>query len=538
MKFSLRLTVLALALLLAPQMVMAESRAKALKRAEREVKQGNFEEAEKIYRHLIEKDTADHGARLGLSFTLIKRGQLQPAYEEAAQVVASEPLNGRAHSLMGTAMLRAGEFRQSVEALLTALKFNQREALAWSGLAEVAYFENLTRYAYEGFRRAVQLDPNEPDNYVSLARACSRLELYLEAADAYQRFLDTAPKTDAERRARIQGLIDFYRYLGMTKIHRVGGQMVSTAPFDLIQNRPFLNVKINGKTTLRLVVDTGASLSVISDKAAKLLGIRTVARGGMARAVGGSGTFPIIYGVLDSIEIGTAKVDTVPVYIRTVHSAPDTPETERADGYIGLSVLSNYAVTIDYQNKQLKLDRTPLPDEAQSKGAGSLDDLIAEEKAKIAARAPQSAGIEIPIRSTSGGLASAETLLPNLKQPLNFIIDTGATVTVISKSAVKRFDLSSLKIKGETYRVIGAAGIEEGAEAVGLANLTVNGLRKNNSRALILDLDQVNETSGFEQHGILGGDYLAHFSIYLDLRRFRLRLTPQTPAITVAAEKQ
>ena len=173
-----------------------------------------------------------------------------------------------------------------------------------------------------------------------------------------------------------------------------------------------------------------------------------------------------------------------------------------------------------------------------SKRQAFLEALIAEEKAKLAARAPENAGIEIPIRSTSGGLASAETQLPNMKQPLNFIIDTGATVTVISKSAVKRFDLSSLKIKGETYRVIGAAGIEEGAEAVGLANLTVNGLRKNNSRALILDLDQVNETSGFEQHGILGGDYLAHFSIYLDLRRFRLRLTPQTPAITVAAEKQ
>jgi len=102
---------------------------------------------------------------------------------------------------------------------------------------------------------------------------------------------------------------------------------------------------------------------------------------------------------------------------------------------------------------------------------------------------------------------------------------------------VKRFELDSLKLKGETFRVVGAAGIEEGAEAVGLATLTVSGLRKNNARALILDLEPVNETSGFEQHGILGGDYLANFLVQLDLRRFRLVLTPQTPAITVAAEK-
>lgn len=542
MKFSVRAAtaaaVIALAAVLcAPGVGLAESRGKALKRAEREIRQGNYKEAEKVYRRLLDADASDRDARLGLSRTLIKLGRLQPAYEEAAQIVALDPLNGRAHGLMGTALLRSGEFRQSVEAFLTAIKFNQREALAWAGLSEIAYFENLTRYAYEGFRRAVQLDPNEPDNYVSLARSCSRLELYLEAADAYQRFLETAPKTDSERRARIQGLIDFYRYLGTTKIHRVGGQTVSSASFDLIQNRPFLNVKINGKTTLRLVVDTGASLSVISDKAAKQLGIRPVARGGLARAVGGSGTFPIVYGVLDSMEIGGAKIETVPVYIRTVHATADTPEEQRADGYIGLSVLSNYAITLDYQSRQIKLDRTPLPEgEEEARAAGGLE--AAMTRAKSGAASSDGGAIDVPIRSTSGGLASAETHLPGMERPLNFIIDTGATVTVVSKAAVERFELEAMKLKGITYRVIGAAGIEEGAEALGLAALTVNGLRKTNSRALILDLEPVNETSGFEQHGILGGDYLTHFSVHLDLRRFRMRLTPQTPEITVASDKQ
>jgi hypothetical protein len=46
-----------------------------------------------------------------------------------------------------------------------------------------------------------------------------------------------------------------------------------------------------------------------------------------------------------------------------------------------------------------------------------------------------------------------------LNRPLNFIIDTGATTTVISKAAVQRIELAGLKIKGETIRVIGAAGV-------------------------------------------------------------------------------
>lgn len=515
----------------APESALAESRGSAIKRAAKEIRQGNFDEAEKIYRHLLEKDAQDKDARLGLSFTLIKRLKLQDAYQEAAQVIAAEPLNARAHSLMGTALLRSGEFRNSVEALRTALQLNDREALALAGLSEIFYFENNSRLAYDGLRRAIQLDPNEPDYYISLARACSRIELYSEAADAYQRFLEVAPKTDAERRARIRGLIDFYRYLGTTKLHRMGGQEVSNASFELRGNRPFIKVMVNGKGPLKFVIDTGASLSVISEKAAEKLGIRAVAKGGNARAVGGTGAFPIIYTVLENMTIGEARIEMVPAYIRTVHTTSDTPEEERADGYIGLSVLSSYAVTLDYQTRTLTLDRTvPRVEKAPAENATNAptEPVVADPSGLVA----------VPIRSTSGGLASTEAHLPRMERPLNFIIDTGASVTVVSKAAVKRHSLEDLKLQGERTRVIGAAGIEDGVESLALSTLTVNGLRQNNARALILDLDPVNETSGFEQHGILGGDFLRHFKVQMDLRRYELRLTPQTKAIRAVANTQ
>ncbi len=521
--------------------VLAESRGKALKRAEKEMRAANFPEAEKIYLQLLEKDMADKVARLGLSYALMKQMKLQTAYEHAAQVISADPLNARAFALLGTALLRSGEFRNSIEALYTAVKFDQKQALAIAGLSEIEYFENRAKTAYDGLRRAIALDPNEPDYYVSLARACSRLEYYNEAADAYQRFLEVSPKTDAERRARIKGLIDFYRYLGTTKINRVSGKELSTVSFDLVNNRPFIKIIINGKGPFRFVIDTGASMSVLSDKTALALGIKPVAKGGNARAIGGSGTFPILYGVLDSIQIGEARIDTVPIYIRTVHSTEDTPEGERSDGYIGLSVLSNYAVTLDYKTQQMIFDRSPLREDQLAKPAAD----VAEAKPGESAAAPKlenlgalaGLGVEVPIRSTSGGLASAEAHLPTMDRPLNFIVDTGATISVISKAAVKRYDLEGMKLQGESFRVIGAAGIEEGAEALGLSTLTVNNLRKTNSRALILDLEAVNETSGFEQHGVLGGDYLRHFRVVLDLRRHYLGLTPQSPAISVVAEK-
>ncbi len=535
MKNALRLSLLSLLVASLCMTALAESRGKSLKRGESEMRKANFVEAEKIYRGLLEKDPMDKDAHLGLSFSLIKQIKLQEAYEHAAQVIAADPLSARAFALLGTALLRSGEFRNSVEALFTAVKFNNKEALAIAGLSEIEYFENRSRNAYDGLRRAVSLDPQEPDYYISLARACSRLEYYNEAADSYQRFLEVAPKTDIERRARIKGLIDFYRYLGTTKIHRAGGKDVTTFPFELVNHRPFIKVTINGKGPLRFVIDTGASLSVLSDKTAAKLGIRPVARGGNARAVGGTGSFPITYGLLDSLQIGEAKIEAIPIYLRTVHHDNSTPENERADGYIGLSVLANFAVTIDYQAREITLDRTPVRVEQT---AVKQDPVAPDAAAPEPAPSPNLAdGIEIPIRSTSGGLASAETLLPDLKRPLNFILDTGATTTVISKAAVKKHQLENMKIPGEKIRVIGAAGIEDGVEAMGLSTLAVSGLRKAGGRAIILDLEAVNETSGFEQHGILGGDYLEHFRVLLDLRRFHLKLTPQTAAIKLAAEK-
>jgi tetratricopeptide (TPR) repeat protein len=529
------LSLLVSASLIASGPALAESRGKTLKRAMREIYAGNFDKAEAAYRELLARNPEDTDARLGLSLALLKQTRLLESYEAASQVIAADQTNGRAYGLIGAALLRSGEFRNSAQALRAALQINGRDALALAAYAELAFFTHQSRLAYDLLRRAVKIDSRDPDNYIALARACSRMEYYGEAADAYQKFLEVAPKTDEERRARILGLINFYRYLGTTKLHRQAGPEVVTIPFELRGNRPFIKVMINGKGPLKFVVDTGASLSVLSDKAAGRLGIYPVARGGNARAVGGSGSFGIVYGVLDSLAMGEARVDLVPVYIRTVHHSDEMPEEDRADGYLGLSVLANYAVTIDYKARTMTLDRTALRDDAgtQPGGAATLAQSLADAPAPAEAApvADENGEITIPLRSTSGGLASAEGWLENTRLPLNFIIDTGASATVISKAAVKRHTLDALKLKNARFRVIGAAGIEEGVEALGLNTLTVSGLRQRNGRALILNLEPVNETSGFEQHGILGGDFLRHFKVLLDLRRFQFRLTPQSAGI-------
>src|SRR5437868_10125319 len=122
--------------------VRAGDRDKARAQADRALREGEFESAEKQYRELIAKDAKDEAARLGLSYALLKQRRLRDAYDAAARVVALDPTSARAHALLGSVLLAAGDFPVSIEEFRTALSFNEDEALAIAGLSMVNFYEN------------------------------------------------------------------------------------------------------------------------------------------------------------------------------------------------------------------------------------------------------------------------------------------------------------------------------------------------------------------------------------------------------------
>src|SRR6185503_11039034 len=401
---------------------VAKTDKKAYNKGYRALKKGDFEEAEKIFRDLLGKDAHDNEARLGLSFALLKQRNLQGAYDNAARVIMVDPLSARAHALLGTAILGAGEFRLSVEEFRTALALDENEALAVAGLAMVDFYENRLPLALPALRKAVNMDPDEPDYVFNLGQAAARSEKYKEAADSYERFLLIAPKTDTDRRARILGLIDFLRYLGRQgSLYIPSGDYRSAVPFEATDNRPILQIRVNGqREPLRFVLDTGSGMSVVSEQTAKRLGIKQVAKGGLARAVGGGGKFEIIYGFLESIEIGNAKISNVPVYIRKFFD-----NQIPVDGYLGLSVVAKFLTSIDYGTRRMALVRQHQTDELESwttvRRPESFQSLIPAS--------PNDGAIEVPLRTTSSGFLSGEVGLDGFDKNVNFIIDTAASIT-------------------------------------------------------------------------------------------------------------
>jgi tetratricopeptide (TPR) repeat protein/predicted aspartyl protease len=482
----------------------------------RALRKGDYTQAEKIFREMLEKDAHNLDARLGLSAALLKQRNLQAAYDNAARVIMVNPLSARAHALLGTAILGAGEFRLSVEEFRTALALDENEALAVAGLAMVDFYENRLPLALPALRRAVSMDPDEPDFVFNLGQAAARSEKYKEAADAYERFLVVAPRTDVDRRARILGLIDFLRYLGRQGSLYVPSGDRSSVSFEATDNRPIVQVRINGqKEPLRFVLDTGSGMSVISEQTAKRLGIRPVAKGGLARAVGGGGKFEIVYGFLQSIEIGTAKVTNVPVYIRKFF---DTQIP--VDGYLGLSVVSKYLTAIDYGTRRMSLIRQQQTDQVES-----WTTVRRPENIQTLIPVSNDGAIEVPLRTTSSGFLSGEVGLEGFDKNVNFIIDTAASITVVSEKLSQQEQLLDL-LQPSKMRVFGAAGVTEDVKLLQLPKLSFGLSTLEKINAAVLDMEPVNETAGFTQSGILGGNFLRHFRIYFDFARGAMRLEP------------
>lgn len=497
---------------------VAKADKKTYNKGYRALRKGDYTQAEKIFRELLGKDAHDNEARLGLSFALLKQRNLQGAYDNAARVIMVDPLSARAHALLGTAILGAGEFRLSVEEFRTALALNDNEALAVAGLAMVDFYENRLSLALPGLRKAVSMDPDEPDYVFNLGQAAARSEKYKEAADSYERFLLIAPKTDYDRRARILGLIDFLRYLGRQgSLYVPSGEYLSSIPFEATDNRPILEVRINGqKQPLRFVLDTGSGMSVVSEQTAKRLGIKAVAKGGLARAVGGGGKFEIVYGFLDSIEVGNAKVSNVPVYIRKFF---DTHIP--VDGYLGLSVVSKFLTAIDYGTRRMSLVRQQQTDQFESWTTVRRPENIQS----LVPVSPNDGAVEVPLRTTSSGFLSGEVGLDGFDKNVNFIIDTAASITVVSEKLSQEEQLLEL-LQPSKMRVFGAAGVTEDVKLLQLPRLSLGLSKLEKINAAVLDMEPVNETAGFTQSGILGGNFLRHFRIYFDFARGAMRLEP------------
>ncbi len=464
--------------------------------ADKHLKRGELAEAEKLLGRAIEARPSDTSVKLKLAFIYLKMRRLNEAYNLSYAIAKAEPKNSRAFAVLGATLLGAGRFPDARAVFFTAIKNDRREALAWAGIGMLDFYENRINDSLDNLQEAVFHDPFDPDYLFALAQVSARAEKYREAARAYEEFLRVSRKTDDERRDRIKGLINFLRFLGQKQsLYQTTGSDQTKVQFKLVGNRPIIQLRVNDRgENLNFVLDTGSGISVISDETAKRLKINPITRGGMAKGIGGNGKFEIVYGFLRRVDIGDVTVRSVPVYIRKFHS-----DGGNIDGYIGLSLISKFLTTIDYGEQTFGLRKKNMDGQPAA----------ADE------------GVSLPLRLTSSGFLSGEVQLEGIAAPLNFIVDTGASVSVISAD-VASLDAMLPHVRQERMRVVGSAGVTEGVQSFVFARVSFGTHSRTSITAIALDLDLINEASGFEQAGILGGNFLRNYRMTFDFKNSKV----------------
>jgi thioredoxin-like negative regulator of GroEL/predicted aspartyl protease len=470
-----------------------------LKQGDKLVRRGEYFEAEKIFKRAIEINPSHSGAKLKLALIHIKQRRLSEAFDLSFPIATAEPSNSNAFAVLGATLLSAGKFREARAVFVNSLRLNKKEALAWAGYGMLDFYENRILDSLGNLQQAVFYDADEPDYYFALAQVSARAERYKEAADAYYRYLSLSRNTDDDRRARIRGLINFLRFLGQKQtLYVTTGEAETSVPIKVVGNRPVIELRVNDQDRpLKFVLDTGSGICVISDKTAKHLNIEPITRGGYAKGIGGNGRFEIVYGFLKEVEIGDVGIRNVPVYIRKFHS-----DVDDIDGYIGLSLISKFLTTIDYGALTFSLTK-------KDSSASSKSD----------------AGVSLPLRLTSSGFLSGEVKLEGINEPLNFIVDTGASVSVISDAVANNGGISSFA-KSEKMRVVGSAGITDDVPSFLLPRVSFGSHSRKSIMAIALDLDTINEASGFEQAGILGGNFLRNYRMTFDFKNSKVTFVP------------
>ena len=127
-------------------------------------------------------------------------------------------------------------------------------------------------------------------------------------------------------------------------------------PFALLQSRHMtVEATVNGQGPYRFVFDTGAPINLIGNDVAKAAGL--------SRA--GFGGFGALFGTpqqekADRVAVGGATVEKMPVMVMDHPTVAAISDAAKADGgplrgIIGYPFFARYALTIDYQAKELTL---------------------------------------------------------------------------------------------------------------------------------------------------------------------------------------
>jgi tetratricopeptide (TPR) repeat protein len=453
-----------------------------------------FFEALDAYRQAIDAPDSDLAlrARIGFVRTALRVGLFQDAQREGASLRTTAPQNAEALSTYADAIWSAGLFDEAETAWRDALAIAPESSRARHGVARSLASRSKLEDALNEAQAALKLSPRDGEIHHTVGSIYERMGRYEQAAAAFNNYINLLPNKDrSDKAAWSRSQVRFLKSFGEKQpmaIDEVSAQRLHTVDFRIIDDKVIVKVRVNGNRLQDFVLDTGSEQTTISRQTASSANVRPITYT-LSAGVGEVGLRGLQLGRIDQFEVGTLKLENVPVLIKApaLRGIPKKETESFSPLALGLSM------TIDYATKKLTIGRK-LPEEAATFKMGLRHHRLSMVRGMI-----------------------------NGTRPTYFVVDTGGEVISISTSTAESLNARPQRKIG--LKVYGTSGWDREAFLMPGVNLTFADIAYPNFSVVVLNLRAPSVLLGFDVGGIVGHRFLSPYRVSLDLERSEMRMS-------------
>ncbi|MFW9849799.1 MAG: aspartyl protease family protein, partial [Candidatus Thorarchaeota archaeon] len=248
---------------------------------------------------------------------------------------------------------------------------------------------------------------------------------------------------------------------------------------NMYSNHISVPVTVNGLGPMMFTIDTGATVTSISNELASMLGINSFYDFEDKWSVI---QLPYTIGNLDRFEIGSEIILNEEVIVLDISSILKVPKGAMI-GNIGHSTLERYTATFDYPNSLFELHNVSNDDQA-------LAPFTYVDNTHL---------VGVPTYINGNG-------------PFNFVIDTGSGGTVISLDLAEHLGLNLIQASALCR---GVGGDAQGY-FTNIESIMVGGAEMKSSNVMALDFGDISPRGKTIRNGIIGAPFLRNFKLTID----------------------
>lgn len=388
-------------------------------------------------------------------------------------------------------MIRKYDYLRAIE-LTSSIEGRQRKNIAdLTALGEAELAAGRYDAARQHLRGAIDLEPFRT-TFSQVAWDLSQVEYMCNNFESSLEWAELAQKNGLPIK---QWHLDYLRALANTDVYHFSGSQSDRVTMQVGRpDVPRIDVRMNDRKNTFAIVDSGAVLSIVSDKLAKTLPVRSIGKF--------QGTFfglldepiQVDFGILDSLEIGGIRIENVPVAIMPsdkMRFLVATDQSFEMDLLLGANLLKEFRMEFDYRHDSAFFTHLTAadhqPDETQNLFIESFRPMV---------------------RGTV-----------NRKGWFLFILDTGSEVTFLNEAQIGALPVQFYAPKMHDALLQGLGGAKKRGEKIENVEL---GIDKFGGTFRTLPMYESDNRA--HAVGIIGENFLKNFRVVVDFGKMRVEL--------------